>query len=654
MNRLALVLALLPACTWLNAPDRDRLDVDAGTGDTETLCDDGFDNDNDMLTDCADFDCVREPVCCDQQQSLVDERWTTPNLNTDWLLQPSAAPAWTPERIGTPFGQAISDFTVPTEPRALVARACVPMALGIDIEVTMRAVGQSGCDDQSACDQYAAIVLSRAADMAVGARLSDEIAIRLHAGGWLEISQDNATVEAVPLGTGDAHALRLQLVPGFDDDSQGVLFGRVVVDGETDVVRDLTVIALDDLLRTGSCGQVPGLRLGVEGQGGGVELGPVSATSQDCVNPSQFEFPGATLLSGNLGFNPSWTQGSIGSPSLASAPSGGGRVSFEIMVEGSNDTPDLEPIAHVGYALGHASTSVNNGAATWPQDALEWLSSETPKLGDDPPSCVGGSCPGTVSVRDPHVLLELSGNTIADRIVSFAREVDVGVGPRDRFGLHVQSRVDTPDVPMTVDAPRLVPDDVPGCISLRDPSIIPVDSEGLGGYWLLFTCERDAGAPSQIHAVKLRRTLEPEGPPLIHQIIADSSALGTFAADGVFGPEPLVTFVEGQGVLLRVWFMARALDATTSVGLLEAQALGDDPLALSLPDLSPFPVNPVLAPDAPVLGTCPGTCALEHVAVSRRGDDPERLRFVLARSVNLPGGGHLSELIPLEQFWRLP
>ena len=35
--------------------------------------------------------------------------------------------------------------------------------------------------------------------------------------------------------------------------------------------------------------------------------------------------------------------------------------------------------------------------------------------------------------------------------------------------------------------PTLSPSDIPECISLRDPALIPVDPEAIGGYWLLFT-----------------------------------------------------------------------------------------------------------------------------------------------------------------------
>jgi hypothetical protein len=47
-------------------------------------------------------------------------------------------------------------------------------------------------------------------------------------------------------------------------------------------------------------------------------------------------------------------------------------------------------------------------------------------------------------------------------------------------------------------------------------------------------------------------------------------------------------------------------------------------------------------------------CNITGIAVAPRADDPSRLRFLLARRLNLPGGGRTDQFIPLEQTWSKP
>ena len=622
---LATVIALClctQACTLFNAPDRTKLDREG---------------------------CTREKI-------LISENWTTSDLSVNWAFAPTEPPAWQPSRSIVGSDRVISDFGLPNESHALIEKSCAPMALGNEITVQLRAKGQFPCDNDEPCDEYAGVVLSRFDDMNRGERLLDELAVSMHAGGYLQVTQSGNEVASELLSTDEPYEVRVQLAAGFDEDNVGALFASVRVSSPLSagqLVGTFRVIALEDLLRDSSaCSQVPGLNIAIEGKGDGVDVGTLLARTPDCANPGQFDAPGATLTSEIMGFNPSWTTGSIGAPSLASSRNDADDISFEIMVDGSNDPPELEQITHVGYAIGHASTTVTPGQITWGIGASDWLSSGVPKLGDDPPSCVGSSCPSNISAREPHIFTTLSEGKITNRIVSYAREVDTS-SMRDVFALHISDQVDEAGIPLPIDAPKVAPNELSECVSLRDPSVFPANSSGTQGYWAMFTCERDNGLPSQIHALRLQPNLEPVT-PLDSKVVIDPSTLGAFAEAGVFGAEPLVAFIPEQDAFVRVWFMARSIEGDISVGLVEAEASHSNLVSSTLPSLMPFPVNPVLTENASVLGGCPGICELKGLAVARRADDFERLRFVLARSVNSTTEGRFDELIPLEQFWRLP
>ena len=610
---------LLASCTVLNAPNRDRLNKDG----------------------------------CTRQQVLIDEDWTVANLSPRWSFAPTEPPAWDPIIGIVDTGRVISGFDTPNEPHALVSRRCVPMASGNEINITLRAKGQFSCNNENICSEYAGIVLSRFTDMARDERLLDEISVLLHAGGYLQVTQNGSEVASASLQEDIDYQIRLQLAPALDQDNTGVLEATVRVspnENETPILTDFRVADLDGMLTDGSdCAEVPGLRVAVEGKGNGVDVGPVGSTIPDCANPSQFESAGATLTSEDLGFNPSWTEGSIGAPALGSTPLDEENIVFELMVEGSNNPPDLEPITHIGYGIGHASTSVPNGASGWSDNPFDWLSSDETKLGDDPPSCLEMGCPMTTSVREPHLLFVGEERS---RVVSYAREIDTMVA-RDVFALHFSSDVLAPDVPLAIDVPEVEPSDISGCVSLRDPSLIPVDSSSMPGYWALFTCEKSDGIPSEIQAVRLTASLK-LATPIVHKRLLAANLLGAFAEAGVYGPEALVTFDPNGGFALRVWFMARALDGSVSVALAEGSSDPGDSLESGLPELNPFPANPLLSESSPILGSCDGECELKDLAVCRRADDFERIRFVLARSVNSITEGRFDELIPLEQFWRLP
>ena len=67
-------------------------------------------------------------------------------------------------------------------------------------------------------------------------------------------------------------------------------------------------------------------------------------------------------------------------------------------------------------------------------------------------------------------------------------------------------------------------------------------------------------------------------------------------------------------------------------------------------------MNPLLSNASTLVRSgCLGfECSITGIAVTPRADDPERLRFLLARRLILDDGSRTDQLIPLEQTWRKP
>ena len=652
-------LGLSGGCTLFNDPDDNLGTPDGGLPDAavevELLCNNDSDDDGDSASDCDDPDCSEEPQCCERTAQTVNEDWSAPDLRTDWIFAPTEGGPWSPRRPNE--GGGIVGFLPDDMPRALVSNDCIPLALGGSIESELEALDPAGCDRETVCDRFAAVVLTFPQDMAPGSRIQDELGVTLHAGGYLQVTQAGVEVFSTSITVGEAHALEIEIRPALDGQNRPVIQASLSISpsagGAPTTFEDLIVASTEDLFSGGSCEEVPGLHLAVEGRGVGVRIGPVEASKQDCANPSQFDEQSATLTREGLRFRPSWTSAYVGAPTLASSRTPAADVQWDILVEGSNDPPELEPVAHVGYALGHArtTTDVNDD---WRLDG--WDSSDGPKAGDDPPSCVGGSCPERRSLREPYLLAEPNDDPVL-WVLAFAREVVTGE-ERDRFGIELTRPPGAPDDPTSVFGdPTLIPEVVSGCVSLRDPALIPVDSEARQGYWLFFTCVGEGATPPEIQAVRVSRALEVEGGAVpVTTTVLSAEMLGAFAAEGVRAPEPVLEFVK-QGARIRLWFLAQETVGEWSVGLAETAAQDADTLAFRLPAFTPFPVNPILTNDSTLVrNRCAvdEVCAISAIAVSRRSDDPERLRLLLARRVNPASGMGRDQLIPLEQTWRLP
>ena len=653
----AAVLLCLGGCTLLNAPDRNLRPPDGGVdgGGIELFCDDNLDDDDDMAVDCEDQDCAEEPACCERRSTTLSEDWTTANLGDGWIFTPTAGDPWSPARPSFEGSTYVGGFVPADTPRALLSRDCVSLALGGWVDTALYASESGGCTSSELCAEYAGVVLTVADDSAVGSKLQDEIAVTLHAGGLVLVTQADVEVARATAGVGREVDVEIELRPRIDESNQPILVAEVVVDGET-VLEDLRVSAIEDLLTEGECVEIPGLRVAAQGSGDLVYVGPLTTAKQDCANPSQFDAQSATLEASNLEFTPSWVEAYVGSPALASSRNSVSDVQWDLIVEGSNWSPDLEPTTHVGYALGHARVATDEGG-NW--RLTGWESSESPKAGDDPPACAEPECADNRSVREPHLLAELNEQQeLRDLTLSFARELVTEPSERDSFGIQLVRPVGSPAATIALPgSATLAPDDVPECISLRDPALIPVDPDAQQGYWLLFTCIEGPQPARRIDAVRISRALEvveESGGPM-RRTVLDADTLGPFAAAGIRSAEPLISFME-DGLRLRIWFLAQAVPGQWAIALAEARTHDLRMLEFDLPEPVPFPVNPILSNESTLVlsGCIGGDCSITGIAVTRRGDDPSRLRFLLARRLNLSGGGTTYQLIPLEQTWRTP
>ena len=661
-RRLGVVLPfLLPfvllgvGCSWLNAPERNLAPPGGGGDGIELFCDDMLDDDNDFAFDCDDTDCAQEPACCELRRTTLSEDWTAADLSRDWVFTPTGGEAWGPVRPSLGGTTFVGGFVPNDSPRALLSNDCVSLALGGWVSTTLRSTDATGCGPDAECERYAGVVLTVADDSAVGGKLQDELAVTLYAGGLVLVTQADVEVARAAAAVDQNIEVELELRPKLDDENLPILEARVTVGGAV-ILDDFTVIASSDLLSDGDCAEIPGLRVAAQGRGDGVYVGPLDTAKQDCANPSQFDEQSAILTGSSLEFNPSWVSAYVGSPALASSRNSISDVQWDLMVEASNDPPELEPTTHIGYALGHARVATDEGS-DWPLSG--WSVSASPKLGDDPPSCLDGSCSDKRSVREPHLLAELNEDgELRDLVLSFARELVSDPSERDLFGIQLVRPVGSPASSLALPGtPTLSPSEISGCSSLRDPSLIPVDPEAQEGYWLLFTCVDGAGAAMEIQAVRISRALEVvrEGGGPMRRVVLVASELGPFASAGIRSPEPVISF-SSDGLRLRVWFLAQSAPGEWGVALAEARTHDTAVLAFELPEPVPFVVNPIVSADSRLVRSgCLGEdCTITGFAVTPRADDPSRLRFVLARRLYLPDGDPTDQLIPLEQTWSHP
>ena len=622
MNRwlaipVVLLFGLIGGCSWLNAPARNLEPPDGGVEGIELFCDDGLDDDQDMAFDCDDADCAEEPACCERRTTTLSEDWMAADLGADWTFAPTTGGPWMPLRPSLDGTTYLGGFLPDDSPRALVSGDCVSLALGGWVNTSLRTTDSTGCGPSTACDRYAGVVLTVATDSAPGSKLQDELAVTLHAGGLVLVTQADVEVARATAGIDENVAVDIELRPTLDDFNLPIMKAHVTVAGER-VLEDFRVAAIADLVAAGDCAEIPGLHVAAQGRGEDVYVGPLETAKQDCANPSQFDQRSAILSGSSLELAPSWADAYVGSPGLASSQNSVSDVQWDLIVEGSNNPPELEPTTHIGYALGHARVATDEGD-DWPLDT--WESSGSPKVGDDPPSCLDGSCPDNRSVREPHLLAELNEEReLRDLVLSFARELVTDPSERDVFGIQIVRPVGGPTTSVALPStPTLSPDDIPECISLRDPALIPVDPDAQQGYWVLFTCIESAGAATEIHAVRISRALEvvQEGGGPMRRVVLVAGELGPFAAAGIRSPEPLISFEE-DGIRLRIWFLAQSTPGDWAVALAEARSHDTTVLEFELPESLPFPVNPILSNASTLVrsGCLDEECSITGIAVT--------------------------------------
>lgn len=664
-------LVLLAGCTLVNAPDRDKLRFDGGVdaevdggpdadaepdggdaGDSgdggdagvPEVCDDDMDNDGDGLVDCEDFDCASYRAatggCCDNDipDTTLDVMMWPSDLDADWdaTRRVDGMPLFPRVEAGRLVFERSSD------PHAVVYETCVPLGLGATLQVNFGPRGDTAtCDAEGRCDHFAALVLSPVAEQRLPRRLAAELAITMHASGRLDVSQDAtllATTMLDPL-LESFYEVEVELLVDVDTAGRGVLRTDVSVKNTRDEVFawSAPLISLRNLFfDRAACADSAGLRLAIEGAGRGVDVGITRAAKLACTNPGEFlrreldpltagDVPG--VITASLDFDapartPRWADEALMSASLLGV--GSSSPAWHVAAEATNDQPELVTTARVGWAIGYAFETTWN-VETW-SDA-----SQSPVLGDRPPSCLDGTCSGPrPAAREPHLFLAGGGVNVV-----YAAEQ----GTSERFELRFARNVTTA---MLASSPLLSPTQETECDSLRDPAIVPrVDVED--GYWLFFTCERDGRSSIRLRALEVGLGgLEVTDEPSV-EILAPEG-LGAFARDGVRSPEPVL-----DGNVYRVWFLGLDDVAGPSVGVALGSPKGVMPN--DVPVLVPYPANPVLRSSDPPFADCLG-CTLEGIAVARHPDRVDRLRFLVTRRVPLVGGGRRFELMALDQTWR--
>lgn len=648
--------------------------VDAGARPYEWVCDDNDDNDDDGLEDCADADCASHATCCaDGGVELIPGDWSAPELDLLWHHLPRASPTSSPARQ-TEDGVVMLTGWDDAVPHALAFHTCVSLALGATLTFDVIATARDTTCETSPgpCNEYAAMVLTAAHDTAPGQPFFEELAIRVHGDARgipgrpaisnqavLRVTQAGVQRgEPLVIDPAVRYRVTLRVAPSVTASRaslQADLELRRVDDlsASPAILSNIFIAMQDDLVRgTTGCQEVGGLYVGVEMVGNqGARLGPVHATSLTCVNPSQFQTSPAgttTLTSESLGVPESYGGAHVGAPTLGSSFNDASHSvqRWDLFFEATNEATELDDFG-VGYALAHARTATFGGLP------VDWTTSSTPRLGSDPPSCLGGGTCNEPSVRDPFLLLTRSPDDVLQRFdLVFAEEAATG-----GHTLRVARDVDkSPNAALGSSTDLMVSD--ADCVDLRDPAILPVVG-GTGGYWLFFTCVR-VSEVGEVRAVRLEDDFSLRDGSV--QRVITPATVGPLAAQGVSGAEPIVRS-HATGLTLQVWAVARDAGGTRSLVLMTGQLSAEDvadggvseaPPLETLPELHPYLANPVLRSAAPAFGGCPGICRITGVAVSETAGNHDELRFLVARRVFVNADNVFSELVPLTQIWRSP
>lgn len=675
---LALAVALGAAgCTLLFEPDRDMIrpdldgSVDGGTEDAgdagETPdagpdggscvpqaaedCTDpaGADEDCDGQSNCFDYDCRGVAACCRPGsastprclESLADFVRLPADHAGDIQFSDTLCGATTRVTEFGPAGRA----------RALVTQRCQPITFGMQLSVALEIT--EACT--GACD-YAALAFGPVQTFADGAPFPSELRVVLRGDGSAGVDRAGTPIgEQRPVGTfspGQRVTVRVDLEPGPDESGQDVLFATVDLavmagPGGGRVLSRTAVAPLEALecIRPGGGRPGVGLYAAVEGAGGAVEVvGPLSTLERRCSNPSQFYESTESI---DLSQAEACAAGGVGAPALVgycrgNCDTAGPAVQWDLWVDASRTPRVEESFRFVDFGVcGYGwQTPIMPETPSWiarPQSPF--------MIGDAPSS------------REPTVM-PVSDDGAGTRVRELAFAHAQRVAPLSEvYAIHggtIDQRLTLAPAPFA--EPLLAPGTSTGCVSLRDPLLVPWYEPATGGTgyrvrgaWLLFTCEHEGSTPDSIGVARLdglrdRELRLVEGSIRANLLTATPS---TYSARGVFAPEG---FVEVQGepgaeeLVARLWYMAR--DGTGQVRLAYAQgrASGLD----AFPELDPYPANPILAGDSRALGECTSACTLTGATVTPSLRTASEWQFVISRS-RLTATGTVHELVPLLQ-----
>ncbi|MEM9192321.1 MAG: hypothetical protein AAGF12_24315 [Myxococcota bacterium] len=633
----------------LNIPDADAGDGDGGeggcpTGDVE-ICGDGIDNNCNAAIDCADFACAPQAECCAEGE--------TQTFNWD-----GATVGWDPVPANPRPMFLDNEVRFDATTRTAMVFGCQPLALGLDINLTFQL--KEPCAD---CD--AAVVLTPSNSRRPNERLAADLAVTLESTGNLVVSQAGVEImrrdAIVPPAVGTTLPVSLRVAPGVTEQGRVALFATVTATpGVTPdlIIKDFPFLDQRNLLSISGCDEgILGLFVGLEGRGAGVvvERGFELAT-QECVNPSQYIRPGGAgdriLLShsspppsGYATLNVSeWGQGGIGAPAIAASSVTAGDNVWDIFYDATDVQRRIAQTNDIGFSIGHSAVASD---AAW--DGT-WNAATLPKVGDCHPSCLDPMPVGCAMMctGDPEHLREPTIYNGMDSVTFQAAAAQERAFGSGIFDIAYNSSMSGNE--MTVGAPfeMTVLEPTSPCVSLRDPNLI--QANGTNRLWLFYTCEKE-NDPSDIRAVRLTAAGTVETDPMV---VLDSAAVGRpFAEGGVRAPEVWVDYeTGGDRGIFRLWFTAldRGL-AQTTIGLAQAQQTTMEATMGLLPEFTAYDGNPVIS-DADIgNGSCEQGCSITGLAVTRIASESNRLRFLLARSVQTSSGVRY-EFVPFDQYWR--
>lgn len=679
-------LCFLGGCSIIWAPSRDKLDggpdggvdvgmdrdvPDAPDGDVGSdadagfdargveVCDNGEDDDGDLLVDCADFDCGGTPDCCEEGvvgMPLI-ATWVGAALEAFTLLPGGPAPA---QDAGD-----LTNFT-PDASQALVGD-CTALAQGARIvarfrpQLTSAEPTRFGCDGPgSPCDDFAAIVLTPVVGLnSETGRLPDELGVQVHASGRIELKVAGEVRDSVSVGpSADAIVVEVDLSPTVSPGGFASVRADVAVRVGGLPLMPLDPVYIDQrnlLSDEDGCREIGGLFFAFEGRGVGTRIGaPTRVDSLQCSNPSVFVRPRQDIVplhpltadrapeTSSLGWGDTsgapmerWASGGIGSPALLGMGTGPSVV-WHVLGEASDLQPTLEPsFPGVGYAVGHSSSLDSR----WNDSVWTGTSAEPRLYSQLPPSCPPGTCTRLPDFRDPQVL-PIEGGAFV--VVSFAREV--GASHQLRGVVLTMAEFEDESLRISDDTSAFVATTgFDACTDLRDPVLVPRPTMD-DRYWLFYRC----GDGSHIGAIPLYDGPAAEWQQEAAVSLIDASAFG---ADALGEFEVLVDRIEGDGdasYTYRLWGMALGREGTSLV-----LAVGDTKTgaASDLPAFVPYPANPVATPELVCAGIV-GDCRFTGVGLGRDPDSDARLRFLMAREVPRSGGGSRYEFVPFDQIWR--